>query len=108
MSLGQMVNLVVIGGISWFVVAQINTYFGATSPILDTGILVLSIVAQYLLGLKKIESWLIWIAVNVLSIYVYGSGGAFLLAFQYFFFLLNAIWGFYRWWISYLGESHDD
>jgi nicotinamide mononucleotide transporter len=84
----------------WFVVSYINNSFGATLPVLDTGILVLSIIAQQLMTEKKIENWLFWIAVNVLSVVVYGSAGLYVLCAQYVFFLGNAVYGFYEWYRS--------
>lgn len=95
---------IVVGLISWFVIAYVDAYFGAAQSSLDAGILVLSIIGQYLLGLKKPESWLFWIAVNIISVYVYSKSGANLLAFQYALFLGNAFYGFAAWTYSYLQE----
>jgi nicotinamide mononucleotide transporter len=86
-----------VGAVSWYVIARINIYFDASSAHLDVGILVLSVVAQLLLNSKKPESWLFWIAVNCLSIYVYYTTGAFLVAAQYLLFLGNAFAGAYLW-----------
>lgn len=85
------IPLIVLG------ISQINGYFGGTSPVLDTIILTLSVLAQYLLALKKIESWILWMIVNIVSIYVYTASGAYLLGVQYALFLMNAFYGFYSW-----------
>jgi nicotinamide mononucleotide transporter len=91
------VQVGLLGLVAWYFISQLFVYFGAALAPLDTGILVLSVMAQYLLGWKRIESWALWFAVNVLSIYVYGQMGAYLVAMQYAIFLLNAANGGYQW-----------
>jgi nicotinamide mononucleotide transporter len=81
----------------YFGVSYLNVFLGGASPFLDTAILIVSILAQYLLIWKKIESWGAWIIVNIVSIYVYGTTGAFLLATQYLLFLGNAVYGYIMW-----------
>ncbi len=56
-----------------------------------------SILAQFLLDNKKMETWLIWTIVNVFAIYTYVNAGLSLVAFQYVFFLLNAFYGLWVW-----------
>jgi nicotinamide mononucleotide transporter len=93
--------ILAMGALAWVLIAQVNMYFDASSAHLDVGILVLSVVAQYLLNLKKPESWAFWIAVNCLSIYVYYTTGAFLVAAQYLLFLGNAFAGLYLWYADH-------
>ncbi|MNK46298.1 Nicotinamide mononucleotide transporter [compost metagenome] len=71
--------------------------FGAKISGLEIGIVVLSGVAQFLLDNKKLETWAVWIVVNILSIYFYWTVGWYLVMFQYVFFLANAFWGAYEW-----------
>lgn len=73
---------------------------GGELAMLDSWLLIGSIFAQFLLDRKKIETWLVWISVNVVSIYVYFESGLYLLAIQFFFFLLNAAFGYYKWYQS--------
>lgn len=75
-------------------------YFGGELAALDSWLLIGSIFAQFLLDRKKIETWMVWISVNIVSIYVYFESGLYLLAIQFFFFLLNAVFGYYKWWRS--------
>jgi nicotinamide mononucleotide transporter len=70
---------------------------GVAMPVPDAIILTLSIVAQILLSLKRIESWFVWIAVNALSVYVYGAQGLWLYTGLYAFFFFNAFWGWWEW-----------
>jgi nicotinamide mononucleotide transporter len=67
----------------------------------------LSVIAQYLLALKKLESWFVWMTVNVLAIYVYGTGGTMLLAAQYVLFLGNAFVGAWLWYKSYRDDKKE-
>ena len=72
-------------------------YFGGSMAPLDSWILIGTILAQYLLYRKKLQTWFIWVAVNVVSIYVYYNSGLYLVAIQYIFFLLNTVFGWYMW-----------
>lgn len=72
-------------------------HFGGSMSILDSFNLVGSILAQWLLDRKKLENWIIWAAVNVVSIYVYWSQGLFLLSVQFAFFLANAVYAWFVW-----------
>lgn len=76
---------------------SITDYLGAQLSSTDSAILLLSIVAQYLLTIKKIETWFVWFLVNNLAIYTYFTGGAYLVGIQYIFFLANTMYGYYCW-----------
>lgn len=71
--------------------------FGAVVSSWEIAIVVGSGVAQLLLDNKKIETWAVWIVVNVVSIYFYWEAQWYLAMFQYVFFLANAFWGWYEW-----------
>lgn len=88
-------------GVAYLIVTALG---GAMAP-LDVGILLLTILAQFLLDNKKIETWFVWGGVNILAIYVYFSAGLFLVGFQYIFFLANTIYGAYCWKKSMNGVS---
>lgn len=75
----------------------IDALLGASMSGLDTSILVLSILAQFLMDNKKIENWIVWLIVDVVSVYVYIEAGLYVVAFQMFLFLLNTAWGFWDW-----------
>lgn len=70
---------------------------GGTMGALDGWLLIGSILAQYLMDRKKIENWIIWSLVNVVSVYVYFSNELYLLAAQFLFFLANAIFAYFQW-----------
>lgn len=71
--------------------------FGGQMAGWDLVILVGSILAQFLLDNKRIETWIIWAVVNVAAIYVYFSSGLYLVGFQYIFFLANTVFGYVMW-----------
>lgn len=70
-----------------------------SSPVggLDALVLGGSILAQWLLDNKKLETWIVWALVNVIAVYLYWTQGLTLVALQYVYFLGNAVWGFYEW-----------
>jgi nicotinamide mononucleotide transporter len=63
----------------------------------DLAVMAGSILAQFLMDNKKMESWVVWAIVNVFAIYTYINAGLALVAFQYVFFLANAFYGLYVW-----------
>ena len=92
-SLKTIINIVILS----LITTGITLIFSGKLPLLDSTIFFLSLIAQYLLILKKVETWLVWIIVNVISIYVYYQSGAYLATLQYVLFLLNAFYGYYEW-----------
>lgn len=87
----------IASGLAIFTALLMAVRFGAQVTQMEILIVVLSGVAQFMLDNKKIETWAVWIVVNVLSIYFYIEQGWYLVAFQYVFFLGNAVWGAYEW-----------
>lgn len=86
------IGLVILGLLTF-----VNLFFGVTITGVEILITVLSGIAQFLLDNKKIETWPVWILVNILSIWFFATNGLTLVAFQYVFFLMNAFYGMYRW-----------
>lgn len=83
----------------------INTALGGHSAAIDTFVFVGSLVAQVMLDNKKLENWCLWFVVDVVAIYDYYHNGLYLVMFQFVFFLLTAVWGFYGWWDSMQHEG---
>ena len=73
------------------------TFTDAAFPYPDAAILVLSFVAQGLLTRKVVESWPIWVAVDVLAMIVYLMRGLYVTAGLYAVFLVLAIHGWRTW-----------
>ena len=66
-------------------------------PILDFSILSMSIVASYLMSRKIIDSWILWIIVDIIAIYLYYISGIYVISFEYIIVLLMAFNGLKKW-----------
>ncbi|WP_417489790.1 nicotinamide riboside transporter PnuC [Maricaulis sp.] len=73
------------------------THTDAALPYWDASTTCFSLVAQVLLARKRIETWLVWIAVDFVSIGVYSVKGLFVTAGLYALFLGMACWGWREW-----------
>lgn len=71
----------------------------------DTLILTLSLAATYYQAKKRIDSWIIWITVDIISIPLYASRGLVLTAILYFIFLCICIKGYIDWKKSYNADK---
>lgn len=79
----------------------INYCFDTTSlqniNSLDLLLAALSGSAQLMLDNKKLENWIVWAVINIISIPFFFASGLFLVAFQYVFFLVNTAIGYILW-----------
>jgi nicotinamide mononucleotide transporter PnuC len=73
------------------------TYTNAAAPWLDAFIAAASVIAQYLQSVRKIESWLWWIAVDVVAIGVYFWKGLYPTTGLYGIFLALSVMGLISW-----------
>ena len=69
----------------------------ASFPFIDSIVLVFSIIAQFLLMKRKLESWYFWILVDLVACPLYAAKALYLTSAIYFLFLLNAVWGLVNW-----------
>lgn len=72
-------------------------YTDASIPIIDSSVAMLSILAQYFMSRKVLESWIMWIIVDVVSIPMYFYKELYTISGLYVLFLILAIRGFYEW-----------
>jgi len=82
----------------WGYVMQQNTR--ADFVYADAFILITSLVAQYLMALKKLENWVLWIIVDIVAIAVYAQKALIVTAVLYFIYLLLCILGYRNWSVS--------
>ena len=75
----------------------LNQFTNANMAKLDSSIFGFSVIAQFFLDRKKIETWIVWAIVNVVSIFVYFGQGLVLTGWLYVFLLINTIWGYIEW-----------
>lgn len=66
-------------------------------PYLDSFVTVMSIITTFLMINKKIESWVLWIMVDVIATYMYFVKGIRFVAFEYLIFCFIAAFGLWTW-----------
>ncbi|WMY96427.1 MAG: nicotinamide riboside transporter PnuC [Arsenophonus sp.] len=66
-------------------------------PFLDSMITILSIIAMILMTRKYIENWLLWIIINILSIFLFYLQDMLAITLEYLILLVFSIHGFYYW-----------
>lgn len=71
---------------------------GSFYPWLDALVVASSVVAQFLLGRKKIESWILWLGpVNMVSVGLFFLAGAYTLTALYVAFFIHAVFALRTW-----------
>jgi len=71
--------------------------FRKATPYLDTFTTGAAFAAMWLMANKKLENWIFWIAVNIVSVPMYFVKGFGFTGIQYFIFLILAIFGYIEW-----------
>lgn len=66
-------------------------------PYWDSAVLAASLAAMWLTARKQIENWLLWLAVNVVSVPLYFAQGLPLYAVLYLAYIGMAVWGYATW-----------
>ncbi len=72
-------------------------YTDSNVPNIDAITTSIFLIAMWLMSLKKIENWTLWIIGDIISIPLYAYKGLVLTSFQYTVFLLVAIYGYLEW-----------
>jgi nicotinamide mononucleotide transporter len=93
LAIGMALTTVVATAVMTVYLRRIND----AAPFLDALTTVLSLVGQYLLTRKIIENWHVWIAADVLYIYLYIARGLYLTSVLYVIFLVMCIAGVVQW-----------
>ena len=83
--------------ISYGVLILVNFAFGVDMAGWDIVVSVLSAMAQFMLDNKKLENWIVWGIVNVISIALLIKFGMWLAMMQSAIFLANVFYGWYMW-----------
>ena len=69
----------------------------AAAPFADAAIAGMSVAAQVLQSLRKVESWALWVAVDILAVGVFAWRGLLVTSALYALFLVLAVAGFIQW-----------
>ncbi|HEV7690521.1 MAG TPA: nicotinamide riboside transporter PnuC [Hyphomonadaceae bacterium] len=83
--------------LAWAASWGLTTYTDFDLAFVDATTFSVSVVAQYLLDRKYLETWPVWLIVNVASIYLYSQAHMWLFTGLYVFFFFNAFWGWWEW-----------
>jgi nicotinamide mononucleotide transporter len=99
-----LLSAIVVGtAIVGFLISNIHMYLPlyfkteASYPYADSFVMTMSIVATILLAQKKIETWYLWIVVDIVCVFLFYKKGIAFLALEYFVFLGFATYGFLNW-----------
>ncbi len=90
-----LMGLALVVGVSIYV--PITMHFKADWIWVDSILTVIAIIAQVLVNLKKIESWILWMIVNAAYIPVYKAKGYYSLVYLSAILFLLAVGGFIKW-----------
>ncbi|HWI86867.1 MAG TPA: nicotinamide riboside transporter PnuC [Sphingomonas sp.] len=96
--------VVVIGITSFAWGAIMRSYTDAAFPWIDAAVAMASIAAQLLLARRRIENWILWIAVDMVAIGLYLAKGLMLTAGLYVIFLILSALGLREWMRSAAAE----
>ena len=75
----------------------LHKFTDAYAPFVDSAVLTLSVVGQLMLMRKRVETWLVWVAVNTISVPLFWSRELYMTSILYGFFWVNAIVSYYQW-----------
>lgn len=81
----------------WLIVTPILSEIGAAATLLDGFVLVGSVAAQFLMVKGYVETWPMWVIVNVVGTYHYANQQLYFTSVFYFVLLCLAIWGWWNW-----------
>jgi nicotinamide mononucleotide transporter len=84
------------------------TLLGGEFALWDASILVLTILAQFLLDNKVIQTWAVWTLVNIVGVVLYYTSGLYFAAIQQLLFGIANLWGFLAWRKSMPGKTDAD
>jgi len=94
---GEMTVLAVAFPVVWLGLTQLLESVGGASPPFDAFVTTLSLVSQWLLNRRYVESWLGWIVVDQVSVVLFWSRGMHLTAVLYAVFLVMCVAGLTEW-----------
>lgn len=94
---GRVVALAVGTSITVILGLVMSRFTDAAVPWIDAGNAGWSMVAQILTDRRHVESWPLWIGINIVSVWLYASQGLLATAALYAVFLFIAAWGWDNW-----------
>lgn len=86
---------IVVATLAWG--AAMHRFTDAALPWWDAAVAITSVAAQILLSRRRIENWVLWIAVDLMAIGLYAAKDLWLTAVLYVIFLALSVWGLIDW-----------
>ena len=90
-------NILISGFLAFIIGFLFDNYTHQASPYIDAFTTCFSLCATYMVAQKILGNWLYWIAIDMVSIYLYAQRDYYLTAVQYALFTLLAVYGFWVW-----------
>ena len=101
-------TIVVVAGAVWgYVLSKLgtswwtDTFSPDPTPWLDSFVLMLTLLAQFLSAQKKWDCWIVWLVVNAANITLYLSSGLVFMPIVSALYLINGIWSLWTWYKLY-------
>ncbi len=97
----------VFGAIWGWILSKLGTTWGVgtfnpdPTPWLDSFVLMLTLLAQFLSAQKKWDCWIVWLVVNIANITLYLSAGLVFMPIVSALYLINGIWSLRTWFRLY-------
>ena len=105
-------TVVVVAGLAWgYVLSKLGTSWWTETfspdptPWLDSFVLMLTLLAQFLSAQKKWDCWIVWLVVNAANITLYLSAGLVFMPIVSALYLINGIWSLWTWFKLYRNNS---
>ena len=98
-------NLAISGGIAFILGFWFDDFTDQANPYADAFTTVFSLAATFMVVRKVLENWIYWIAIDLVSIFLYHQRGYSLSAVLYFIFTILAITGFIAWYRKYKTQT---
>ena len=93
--------LAILAVLCGFAAGVLGYYFAtrtdAAYPFWDNGVFAMSLAAMWLTARKKIENWMVWFVVNIISVALYSLQGLGGYATLYAIYIGMAVWGHWTW-----------
>jgi nicotinamide mononucleotide transporter len=97
--IGSVLRAAAIGGIAALAYGTLlHRFTDAYAPFLDSVVLSFSVIGQWLMMQRRVESWPFWLLVNIVAVPLYASRELYLTSGLYAFYLLNALVSWRHWW----------
>ena len=87
--------LTVVAWFGWSLAMQRNT--NAAAPFADGAVAIASIAAQWLLARRRVESWWLWILVDLIAVPLFASRGLYATSAVYVLLLILSVIGLIQW-----------